>query len=102
MRGKHAAHVLAFARVGEAQRAVVVVPRLAASLLGTTAHPLIPAQNWDDTRVLLPFALRTANCTGLFAQDAVTTSNELWLSTALKAFPVNLFIEQTETSGASR
>ncbi|MBV6288321.1 malto-oligosyltrehalose synthase [Pseudomonas aegrilactucae] len=102
VRGKHAARVLAFARIGEAQRAVVVVPRLAAGLLGTTAQPLIPAQNWDDTRVLLPFALRTANCTGLFSQDAVTTSNELWLSTALKAFPVNLFIEQTETSGASR
>ncbi|NER62880.1 malto-oligosyltrehalose synthase [Pseudomonas sp. MAFF212427] len=102
VRGKHAAHVLAFARVGEAQRAVVLVPRLAAGLLGTTAQPLIPAQNWDDTRVLLPFALRTANCTGLFAQGAVTTSNELWLSTALKAFPVNLFIEQTELSGASR
>ena len=76
--------------------------RLAASLLGTTAHPLIPAQNWDDTRVLLPFALCAANCTGLFAQGAVTPSNELWLSTALKAFPVNLFIEQTESSGASR
>lgn len=102
VRGTHAAHVLAFARIGEAQRAVVVVPRLAAGLLGTTAQPLIPAQNWDDTRVLLPFALRTANCTGLFSQDAVTPSNELWLSTALKAFPVNLFIEQTESSGASR
>ena len=31
VRGKHAGHVLAFARIGEAQRAVVVVPRLAAT-----------------------------------------------------------------------
>ena len=75
---------------------------LASGLLGNATQPLIPAQNWDDTRVLLPFALCAANCTGLFAQGAVTPSNELWLSTALKAFPVNLFIEQTESSGASR
>jgi len=102
VRGKHAERVLAFARIGEAQRAVVVVPRLASGLLGNATQPLIPAQNWDDTRVLLPFALCAANCTGLFAQGAVTPSNELWLSTALKAFPVNLFIEQTESSGASR
>ncbi|MCU1724329.1 malto-oligosyltrehalose synthase [Pseudomonas sp. 5P_5.1_Bac1] len=105
VRGEHAGNVLAFARLGEEQRAVVIVPRLAGNLLGNTAHPLIPAQNWGDTRVVLPFALSTANCTGLFDQRAVTSikepgSRELWLNTALERFPVNLFIEHIESSGA--
>lgn len=105
VRGEHAHQVLAFARCGEEQRAFVIVPRLAGNLLGRTAQPLIPAQNWGDTRVVLPFATSTANCTGLFDQRAVTThkehgSRELWLNTALERFPVNLFIEHIESSGA--
>ena len=98
--GKHAGRVLAFARVHDDQHAVVIVPRLAAGLLGGQVQPLIPAQNWDDTRVLLPFALSTANCSGLFEQRAVTHNRELWLSSALEHFPVNLFIDRIESSGA--
>ncbi|MGE8405561.1 MAG: malto-oligosyltrehalose synthase [Pseudomonas sp.] len=103
--GSQAHKVLAFARIGDEQRAIVIVPRLAGDLLGNSAHPLIPAQNWGDTRVVLPFTLSTANCTGLFEQRAVTTnkepgSRELWLNTALERFPVNLFIEHIESSGA--
>jgi len=105
VRGRHADKVLAFARINDDQRAVVIVPRLASGLLGTCAHPLIPAQNWGDTRVVLPFTLSTARFTGLFDQRAVTKnmepgSFELWLDTALERFPVNLFIEHIESSGA--
>ncbi|MDD0974228.1 malto-oligosyltrehalose synthase [Pseudomonas fontis] len=100
VRGKHADKVLAFARVNDEQRAIIVVPRLACDLLGAASQPLIPAQNWDDTCVLLPFTLTTANWTGLFEQGAVTTSKELWLGTALKAVPVNLFIDSVALSGA--
>ncbi|MGF6589841.1 malto-oligosyltrehalose synthase [Pseudomonas sp. 2835] len=95
VRGRHAGRVLAFARVSAEQRAVVVVPRLACSLLGQSPIPLIPAQNWDDTRLILPFALSPANCSGLFATGAVTPTKELWLSTALKEFPANLFVEHS-------
>ena len=98
--GKHADRVLAFARRHDDQHAVVIVPRLAARLLGGQAQPLIPAQNWDDTRVLLPFDLPTANCSGLFEQRAVTHNRELWLSSALEHLPVNLFIDRIESSGA--
>ncbi|WP_422420178.1 malto-oligosyltrehalose synthase [Pseudomonas sp. GZD-222] len=93
VQGKHAAQVLAFARVTDTARAIVIVPRLACGLLAHTPIPLIPAQTWDDTRLLLPFALSPANCSGLFASSAVTASKELLLSAVLKEFPLNLLID---------
>lgn len=71
VQGRHADHVIAFARLGEGER-VVVAPRTASGLLGSAATPLIPAQNWDDTRLVLPFALSPANSTGLFPCAAVS------------------------------
>lgn len=91
--GRHAQQVLAFARVSDEARALVIVPRLACGLLGETPIPLIPAQNWDDTRLRLPFDLSPANCSGLFASSVVTASKELLLSAALKESPVNLLID---------
>jgi len=91
--GRHADQVIAFARLGEEQRAIIVAPRLASNLLNGAATPLIPAQNWDDTRVILPFALSPATWTGLFSSAAVSPTKELMLSAALADFPVNLLIE---------
>ncbi|WP_406819289.1 malto-oligosyltrehalose synthase [Pseudomonas sp. KnCO4] len=93
VQGRHADKVLAFARLGEGQRAVIIAPRLASSLLGAAPIPLIPAQNWDDTRVTLPFALSPANSTGLFGGAVVSPVRELMLSAVLSEFPVNLLIE---------
>ncbi|MGE8110534.1 malto-oligosyltrehalose synthase [Pseudomonas sp. NPDC086566] len=93
VQGRHADQVIAFARLGEGQRAIVVAPRLACGLLGGAATPLIPAQNWDDTRVILPFALSPATWTGLFGGAAVSPTRELMLSAVLAEFPVNLLIE---------
>ncbi|MBH3460423.1 malto-oligosyltrehalose synthase [Pseudomonas putida] len=91
--GRHADKVLAFARLGEGERAIVIAPRLASTLLGAAPIPLIPAQNWDDTRLILPFALSPATCKGLFAHTAVSPSRELMLSDVLSDFPLNLLIE---------
>ncbi|MFB4390297.1 MULTISPECIES: malto-oligosyltrehalose synthase [unclassified Pseudomonas] len=102
VRGRHADKVLAFARLGEGERAIVVVPRLASRLLGDATIPLIPAQNWDDTRLVLPFDVSPANCTGLFPHTAVSPSREMLLSDVLEVFPVNLLLETACTSGASR
>ncbi|MGE8306264.1 MAG: malto-oligosyltrehalose synthase, partial [Pseudomonas kermanshahensis] len=60
VQGRHADKVLAFARLGDDERAIVIAPRLASSLLGGAPTPLIPAHNWDDTRLILPFALSPA------------------------------------------
>ncbi len=93
--GKHADKVIAFARLGDGERAVIVAPRLASTLLGGNPTPLIPAQNWDDTRLVLPFALSPANSTGLFPCTAVSSSKELMLSAVLAEFPVNVLIQQS-------
>ncbi|MBA1200633.1 malto-oligosyltrehalose synthase [Pseudomonas capeferrum] len=93
VKGRHADKVLAFARLGEGERAIVVAPRLACTLLGSSPVPLIPARNWEDTRVVLPFTLSTANCSGLFGDAAVSSTRELALSGLLAEFPVNLLIE---------
>lgn len=93
VQGRHADKVVAFARLGDSERAVIIAPRLASTLLGTAATPLIPAQNWDDTRVSLPFALSPATSTGLFGGAVVSPVRELMLSTVLSEFPVNLLIE---------
>ncbi len=95
VQGRHADQVIAFARLGDGERAIVVAPRLASGLLGGATTPLIPAQNWDDTRVILPFALSPANSTGLFSSAAVSPSRELLLSALLAEFPVNLLIQQS-------
>ncbi|MGE8384222.1 MAG: malto-oligosyltrehalose synthase, partial [Pseudomonas putida] len=95
VQGKHADKVIAFARLGDGERAVIVAPRLASTLLGGNPTPLIPAQNWDDTRLVLPFALSPANSTGLFPCAAVSSSKELMLSAVLAEFPVNVLIQQS-------
>ena len=95
VQGRHADKVIAFARLGEGERAVIIAPRLASTLLAGAPTPLIPAQNWDDTRVNLPFALSPAYSTGLFPSAAVSSSKELMLSAVLAEFPVNLLIQQS-------
>jgi len=91
--GEQADHVVAFARETEGIRAIVVVPRLPAELLGTAQTPFINAAHWGDTRIILPFADAHSDWKGLFAQATVTQSKELSLSEALKEFSVNLLIQ---------
>ncbi|WP_438282857.1 malto-oligosyltrehalose synthase [Pseudomonas alabamensis] len=91
--GQHADRVMAFARVSDEARAIVVMPRLASSLLEDATTPWISKAQWGDTRVILPLDLKAANCTGLFAGDVVSQSRELMLSAVLAEFPVNLLIE---------
>lgn len=93
VQGEHADKVHAFARRHAGTCAIVIVPRLASALLGDAATPLIDAQRWGDTRVVLPFAQSLPTLKGLFSDNAVTADRELLMSTALKEFPVNLFIQ---------
>lgn len=91
--GTHAEQVMAFARVLDAEQAIVVVPRVCNELLGTAQTPFITAANWGDTRVVLPFANSNQTWKGLFSDAVVTTDKELLLSAALEVFSVNLFIQ---------
>jgi (1->4)-alpha-D-glucan 1-alpha-D-glucosylmutase len=93
--GAHADRVLAFARILDGVRAIIIVPRLFSELLGTAQAPFINADHWGDTRVLLPFADSDGSWRGLFSEAVVTTGRELLLSAALEKFSVNLFIKTT-------
>ena len=91
--GEHAEQVLAFARELHGQWALILVPRLAATLLNSSATPRIHALDWGDTKVHLPFAAPQQNLKGLFSTGAVTHHKDLLISSALRDFPVNLFIQ---------
>lgn len=91
--GVHADRVHAFARVHENQCAVVIVPRLASGLLADGMTPLIDASAWGDTHVILPSVQSGSTLKGLFSDHAVTADRKLLVSTALKEFPVNLFLQ---------
>lgn len=53
-RGPNADRVVAFARISDATRLVIVAPRLVAPLLSENAGIRIPAAAWRDTAVRLP------------------------------------------------
>ncbi|WP_407316379.1 malto-oligosyltrehalose synthase [Pseudomonas sp. nanlin1] len=91
--GTHADKAFAFARSYQGRLAITVVPRLASNLLGESDGPMIAPEQWGDTRVLLPQHHSLPSLKGLFSDFAVTSDKELPLSTALKDFPVNLFIQ---------
>jgi (1->4)-alpha-D-glucan 1-alpha-D-glucosylmutase len=91
--GEHANRVFAFSRSYAGKRAIVIVPRLASELLGTACVPLIEPEQWGDTHVVLPLPQSLPTLKGLFSDTAVTPDRELRMSTALKEFPVNLFIQ---------
>ncbi|HEF4759997.1 TPA: malto-oligosyltrehalose synthase [Pseudomonas putida] len=95
--GSQAHRVLGFVREHEGKRAVVIVPLRCALLLENSAVPLVGAPQWGDTRIRLPFAAAEENLEGLFSSTAVTKHKELLISAALGDFPVNLFIQTTDT-----
>ncbi|WP_260958512.1 malto-oligosyltrehalose synthase [Pseudomonas citri] len=91
--GEQAHRVLAFMREQGQQRAVVMVPVHSAALLENSAVPRVLASDWGDTRVSLPLAAEDAKLKGLFSSEAVTPQGELMVCTALREFPVNVFIQ---------
>jgi (1->4)-alpha-D-glucan 1-alpha-D-glucosylmutase len=95
--GSQAHRVLGFVREWEGKRAIVIVPIRCAPLLENSAVPHVDAPQWGDTRVSLPFTTADENLKGLFSGIAVTKNRELMISAALGDFPVNLFIQTTDT-----
>ena len=88
--GEHAAQVLAFLRSQGDEHLLVIVPRLAAGLLGEQQVPHVPPQRWGNTSVVLPEELRGRQVTGLLGDCQATTDQGVALSAALAAFPLNL------------
>ncbi|WP_277374717.1 malto-oligosyltrehalose synthase [Pseudomonas sp. AA-38] len=90
IKGEQAGHALAFLRSLGDQHLLVIVPRLAAGLLGEHPLPHVPAQRWGDTRVVLPGDLQVCQVEGLLAPCAAGDGRCIALSAALAECPVNL------------
>jgi (1->4)-alpha-D-glucan 1-alpha-D-glucosylmutase len=95
--GSQAHRVLGFMREWEGKRAIIIVPIRCAALLENSAVPHVDALQWGDTRITLPFTTADENLKGLFSGVAVTKNRALMISAALGDFPVNLFIQTTDT-----
>ncbi|BAP45070.1 maltooligosyl trehalose synthase [Pseudomonas sp. StFLB209] len=91
--GQQADRVVAFVRELDGVRAIVVVPRIFSELLGTAPTPFIQAGDWSDTRITLPFAEPGQTWQGLFGESLTLDGKQLPVSTALKEFSVNLFVQ---------
>jgi (1->4)-alpha-D-glucan 1-alpha-D-glucosylmutase len=89
--GPRARHVVAFARAWEERAVLVVVPRLALSLLGEAALPLVPADAWQGTTLCLPSALAGRRLVSVLNENE-TESGETMMPVAdiLRRLPVNV------------
>ncbi|TBU72797.1 malto-oligosyltrehalose synthase [Pseudomonas daroniae] len=96
--GRHADKVLAFLRNHGETHLLVVVPRLAASLLGDSQTPLITHDQWGDTRIALPSALSGKALYSVFCPAAPLPSDcHIALRDVLRDVPVNLLIVSTQS-----
>ena len=91
--GAESRHVVAFARTHGTEAAVVVVPRLPASLTGGDAPP-VGAEVWGETMLTLPRSLSSRSWTCAVTGRAVGGSSErgLPIGEVLATFPVALLL----------
>lgn len=91
LEGAHAERAIAFARHCANDWVVVVAPRLTANLLGDATQPLVAADAWEDTRVLLPPPLAAQQFSSPFThRHYPVTAGGLALRELLADFPVNM------------
>ncbi|MCW3148104.1 malto-oligosyltrehalose synthase [Stutzerimonas stutzeri] len=101
--GAQAEHLLAFARELNDDWLVVLVPRLTYTLLDGRRVPLIAAERWADTRVLLPEALDGREFTRLFSNNAVTFQRAgLSVAQVLDELSVEVLHTPKRSSGESK
>lgn len=86
--GSAAAHVVAFWREHDGTSLTVVVPRLAAVLLGTAADPHVPAAAWTDTTVAIPNEAGATTAVDLFTGQARELAGGARVADLLGDFPV--------------
>ena len=97
VRGRQAAHVIAFARRYGSAYAVVLATRLATSLLDAQGdRPHVDAARWGDTAVEMPDALASRTLFDWLSPAApkVDESGLLYLRDALSAMPVAVLVEE--------
>jgi (1->4)-alpha-D-glucan 1-alpha-D-glucosylmutase len=96
VKGKHAAHVVAFARRQANAWAVIVVTHLAAGLLSESNDlPLVESAQWDDTAIEMPEELKSRSLFDWLSPAApkVDDDGSLYLRDVLSAMPVAVLVE---------
>jgi (1->4)-alpha-D-glucan 1-alpha-D-glucosylmutase len=89
--GQHAERVIAFARQQGEEVAIVIAPRLIGPLLADVDIPLVPAERWGRTRVVLPPELPARALSDRLTGRSVDASGgELGLAELLTSLPVAL------------
>jgi (1->4)-alpha-D-glucan 1-alpha-D-glucosylmutase len=89
--GIRASHVFAFARVRDAVSAIILVPRLSASLVPDSATPPLGTEIWGDTQVHLPPGVPGGAWANAFTADRHDiAAAALPVGDVLREFPVAL------------
>jgi (1->4)-alpha-D-glucan 1-alpha-D-glucosylmutase len=88
--GEMAPHILAFARCHGDSASITVVTRLPGRHLGADALPMIPAEAWGDTALVLPPALAGLSFQDALGDGAAARGKRLPVAKLLAALPVAL------------
>ncbi len=97
LQGSGARHAIAYTRHYQNQVLVVIAPRLCHGLPDAQDHqplalPLIPAQDWGDTAVVLPQTMQAMTLHSILDGKLVAAqAGQLALGEALASFPVAMF-----------
>ena len=96
VQGEHADRVIAFARHAGSAYAIVIATRLAEPLLAKHGDtPLVDADQWGDTAVILPDALGSRALFDWMSTGAPKADGQrLLVRDALAAMPVALLVEE--------
>jgi (1->4)-alpha-D-glucan 1-alpha-D-glucosylmutase len=90
--GPQAEHVLAFVRSHGDRHSLTVVTRLSATLLDDRRIPLVTAERWADTAVMLPPALSAAQWRdALGSAEVAARDGQVPVGALLADLPVGLF-----------
>ena len=90
--GEQSRHIIGFARLLEADFVVVITPRFVFDLIAGVDRPLIPADRWGDTAIVLPDVLHgRPTCDALTGSRYEATAT-LSAAKVLSRFPVAMLV----------
>jgi (1->4)-alpha-D-glucan 1-alpha-D-glucosylmutase len=88
--GEHAEHVVSFARTGDGAAAIVVVPRLVATLTRARDFALPESTDWKGTRLPVPTELAGRYRNAFTGEELRAAKHGLDLTDVFATFPVAL------------
>lgn len=95
--GEHASRVCAFVREYADQAILVAVPLRASALLGDSSDPLVPAERWGDTAIVLPDHMHAGALGNLLTGAPVETQGgRIALSELMAQLPVGFIQIQSD------